>query len=124
MDSIEAQGQSERQSKHHWKSIEEFNQDPKLAEAFEKEFMSTPQGEEEASEGGRDGVARRDFLKLMSAAMAMTTTACVRRPVQKIVPYSKAPEEIIPGVANYYSSSWAYSEKASDWSSRLVKVAH
>src|SRR5690606_29706697 len=27
-------------------------------------------------------------------------------PAQKIVPYAKRPEEVIPGIANYYSSSF------------------
>ena len=72
-----------------------------LNEKIEEEFQSSPLAEED----GKDGWARREFLKLMGASLAMSSVACVRRPVQRIVPYSKAPLEIIPGVANHYASS-------------------
>lgn len=51
------------------------------------------------------GLGRRDFLSLMGAAAALAGTACVRRPVNKIIPYVVKPEEITPGVANYYAST-------------------
>ena len=51
------------------------------------------------------GIARRDFLTLMGASMAMASFACARRPVHKIIPYVVMPEEIIPGVPNFYAST-------------------
>jgi Fe-S-cluster-containing dehydrogenase component/anaerobic selenocysteine-containing dehydrogenase len=51
-------------------------------------------------------IHRREVLKLMSLGVLMSTVSCVRRPVQKIVPYVKRPPEIVPGVANYYTSTW------------------
>ncbi len=105
MESMETKSEVTPSKTRHWKSLEEFHNDPHLAKTFENEFMSTPAADDPDANGG---VARRDFLKLMSAALAMTSTACIRRPVQRIVPYSKAPPEIVPGVANYYSSSYAY----------------
>ena len=42
----------------------------------------------------------------MGASLAMATASCVRRPVQKIVPYNKMPEEVTLGQANYYSSAY------------------
>lgn len=81
-----------------WSSLEQYNNDPKFREIAEKEFMSSPLRE--------DGdMGRREFLKLMGASMALASTACVRRPVNKIVPYANRPVEVIPGVANYYASS-------------------
>ncbi|PWU15285.1 MAG: molybdopterin oxidoreductase [Bdellovibrio sp.] len=65
------------------------------------EFSSTP-----LKEGAEDGWARREFMKLMGASLALSTTACVRRPVQKIVPYNKQPEEVTFGVDNFYTSTW------------------
>lgn len=89
------------QPKKYWKSLEQLkNQDAFNAQA-EKEFMSSPL----QSEDGKDGVARRDFLKLMGASIALSSTACVRRPVQKIVPYAKRPENMVMGVSNWYASS-------------------
>jgi Fe-S-cluster-containing dehydrogenase component/anaerobic selenocysteine-containing dehydrogenase len=51
------------------------------------------------------GFARRDFLTLMGASMAMASFACARRPVHKIIPYVVKPEEITHGVANYYATT-------------------
>jgi molybdopterin-containing oxidoreductase family iron-sulfur binding subunit len=35
----------------------------------------------------------------------LATTACTRRPVEKIIPYANKPENVTPGVANWYASS-------------------
>ncbi len=86
----------------YWQSLEEWSKNPEFQKLAEQEFQSSPLKE---SDDG-DGVARRDFLKLMGASLALATASCVRRPVQKIVPYSKQPEEVTLGVPNYYTSSW------------------
>tara|TARA_B100001248_G_scaffold261981_1_gene255352 strand:+ start:2148 stop:5225 length:3078 start_codon:yes stop_codon:yes gene_type:complete len=86
--------------KRYWKSLEEFVDPEKFNEQAEKEFMRSPLQEDAA-----DPVARRDFLKLMGASLALASTACVRRPTQRIVPYSERPHDVIPGKANFYASS-------------------
>lgn len=85
-----------------WLSLEQYNGDPEFAKRAETEFMSSPL----RSEDGQDGVARREFLKLMGASIALATTACVRRPVQHIIPYAQAPMEVTPGIPNFYASTW------------------
>ena len=85
----------------YWKGLEQLVDSEKYNELAEKEFLNSPLERDD----GPDGVARRDFLKLMGASLAMGAAACVRRPVQKIVPYSTRPPEISPGIANYYSSA-------------------
>lgn len=85
----------------HWKSIEQLENEARFNELAEQEFQSSPL----RTEAGNDGVARRDFLKLMGASLAMSATACVRRPVEKIVPYAKRPEDLTIGVPNFYASS-------------------
>lgn len=90
-----------------WKSIEDKNDTPEFREALETEFMSSPLRAEAAKEGDNDKWARREFLKLMGASMALTTAAgCIRRPVQKLVPYTKQPEEVTLGVSNWYTSTY------------------
>lgn len=89
----------ERDTKY-WLSLEHHDQDPEFLKLAETEFQSSPlrEGDDE------DGVARRDFLKLMGASIAMASAGCIRRPVQKIVPYVKQPEEVTLGVPNYYTT--------------------
>src|SRR5271165_4488082 len=51
------------------------------------------------------GVSRRQMLKLMGASAALAgLTACTKLPTQKIVPYVRAPEEIIPGKPLFYAT--------------------
>ena len=114
----------------HWTTLEELHRDPEVARLKGEEFFDKPEpmlAEEKngsllteaagfvelavINNGGTEtGMSRRDFLKLSGAAMAFATAGCALRPAQKIVPYVKAPEEVIPGVANYYASTMAGAE--------------
>lgn len=86
----------------YWKSLDEKYQTPEFLKAIENEFLTSPL----QSEDGVDGLARRQFMKLMGASVALTAVSCVRRPVQKIIPYNKRPGDVIPDLPNYYASSW------------------
>src|SRR5690606_33617078 len=49
---------------------------------------------------------RRSFLKLMGASMGLAgLTACTRQPEEKIVPYVRAPEQMVPGKPLFYASA-------------------
>jgi MoCo/4Fe-4S cofactor protein with predicted Tat translocation signal len=98
---IAARPKVERDTRY-WNSLEQWSQDPEFQKLAEQEFMSSPLKEED----GQDGWARREFLKLMGASLALASASCIRRPVQKIVPYNKLPEEVTLGEASYYSSTW------------------
>ncbi|MFB6098708.1 MAG: hydrogenase, partial [Salinibacter sp.] len=54
------------------------------------------------------GASRRQFLQLMGAAMAMAGLAGCRRPEQKILPYTRKPETVIPGIADYYATAMPF----------------
>lgn len=86
----------------YWNSLEQWSKDPEFQKLAEQEFLNSPLQEEDRA----DGWARREFLKLMGASLALGSAGCLRRPVQKIVPYAKQPEEITLGQALYYSSTW------------------
>ena len=62
------------------------------------------------SPGGMPGddLSRRRFISLLSASatLALGTSACSSIDRGNIVPFTKRPEEIIPGVANYYASTF------------------
>jgi MoCo/4Fe-4S cofactor protein with predicted Tat translocation signal len=97
----DASVKSERDSRY-WLSLEQWSQDPDFQKLAEKEFMSSPLQESD----GEDGWARREFLKLMGASLAMASAGCIRRPVEKIVPYNKQPEEVTFDIPNFYTSTY------------------
>ena len=49
--------------------------------------------------------SRRDFLKLVGTGAAFLAAGCARKPVEKILPYVKAPEDMQPGNPVYYAST-------------------
>ncbi|HEV3060194.1 MAG TPA: TAT-variant-translocated molybdopterin oxidoreductase, partial [Vicinamibacterales bacterium] len=84
-----------------WRTLEERADDPAFQELLYNEFPS-------AIEAITDPVARRTFLKLMGASMALAgVTACTRQPVEKIVPYVRQPEELIPGKPLFFATAMA-----------------
>ncbi len=85
--------------KKYWQNINELS-----AEPLKNELQDIPGLLAEIS----DPVNRRKFLSIMGASMAMAGFAGCRRPLEHIVPYVKAPEEIIPGVANYYATTMPF----------------
>ena len=85
----------------YWENLEALQSSQSLdASNKTDEFYANPFSIRE------DPIERRDFLKLMGASLALTSISCIRRPVEKIVPYANRPEEIEPGIANYYSSTF------------------
>jgi molybdopterin-containing oxidoreductase family iron-sulfur binding subunit len=55
-----------------------------------------------------EGASRRQFLQLMGAAMAMAGLTGCRRPEEKILPYSRKPEEVIPGIPQEYATGMPF----------------
>jgi len=51
---------------------------------------------------------RRDFLKYLGfSTAAATVAASCEMPVKKAIPFVNKPENVIPGVANYYATTYA-----------------
>ncbi len=85
-----------------WKSLEEWSQSPEFLPYLHREFP------EYASEWD-NGMNRRKFLQLMGASLALAgLTACSRQPQEKLVPYVRRPEEIIPGQPIYYATTFPH----------------
>jgi molybdopterin-containing oxidoreductase family iron-sulfur binding subunit len=85
-----------------WKSLEEWSHSPDFLPYLHREFP------EYASEWD-NGISRRRFLQLMAASLAFAgLTACSRQPQEKIVPYVRRPEEIIPGKPLYYATTFSH----------------
>jgi MoCo/4Fe-4S cofactor protein with predicted Tat translocation signal len=75
--------------KTYWKSLNELAQNKEYQNFVEREF---PENATELN----DGVSRKGFLRVMGASIALAGFAACRRPVQKILPYSQQPEDIVP----------------------------
>ena len=90
----------EQQGKNYWRSLEEFVDAPEFEEFVSREF---PQH----AETWEDPVSRRSFLKLMGASLALAglSSACVIQPPEKVVPYVRQPEEIVPGKSLFYATA-------------------
>ena len=87
--------------KAYWRSLDELAQTDEFVDMVHREFP------EQAAEL-KDPVSRRNFLKLMSASLALGGfTACTIQPNEKIVPQVRAPENIIPGKPQYFASAFS-----------------
>ena len=87
------------QGKQYWKSLDELADTPGFRNWLDNEF---PEGA-----SLMDGVQRRGFLKVMAASFGLAglgMTGC-RRPEHAILPHGKSPEELIPGIPAFYSTS-------------------
>ncbi|MFB9842287.1 TAT-variant-translocated molybdopterin oxidoreductase [Mucilaginibacter ginsenosidivorans] len=95
-------------NKKYWKGLEELNNEPEFVEKNKHEFAEPIPIEEVLSGGGLMGkTPRRDFLKALGFGVgAVTLAACQKVPVHKSIPYLIKPEEVTPGVANYYVSTY------------------
>src|SRR5688500_2637351 len=95
-------------NKKYWKGLEELQKTPEFVEKNKNEFAESLPIEEVLNEAGLKTVTpRRDFLKALGFGVgAVSLAACQTAPVHKSIPYVVKPEEVTPGVANYYVSSF------------------
>jgi MoCo/4Fe-4S cofactor protein with predicted Tat translocation signal len=98
-------------NKKYWKSVEELNENSSIVETLRNnEFVEQIPVDEFL--GDKDSLAsgstsRRDFLKYVGFSTAAASLAACEGPVVKSIPYVVQPEEIIPGVADYYATTIA-----------------
>jgi molybdopterin-containing oxidoreductase family iron-sulfur binding subunit len=96
-------------NKKYWQNFGELNQTEAFKQSSEDEFNEDLLPIEEiSSEGLLDSkTPRRDFLKYLgfSTAAAAIAASC-EMPVNRAVPYLQKPDNIIPGVANLYASTY------------------
>jgi MoCo/4Fe-4S cofactor protein with predicted Tat translocation signal len=95
-------------NKKYWKGLEELNNTPEFVEKNKHEFAEPiPIEDVLESSGLQNKTPRRSFLKAMGFGVgAVTLAACQPVPVHKSIPYLIKPEEVTPGVANFYVSSF------------------
>ena len=105
-----------------WTGIDQLAQTPEFIAIAEQEFVNSvgdetlPISEQSLSLTSN----RRDFLKYLGFGLgAATIAASCEIPVRKALPYVTKPDTIVPGVANYYASTFI---KGGDYCSILVKT--
>jgi len=110
-------------NKKYWKSVEELNDNSSIVETLRNNEFAEPIPVEEFL-GDKESLSasstsRRDFLKYVGFSTAAASLAACEGPVIKSIPYVVQPEEIIPGVADYYATTIA---DGFDFANILIKT--
>ncbi len=105
--------------KKYWQSLEDYQKiktNQEIIEKPEPEFSIEGMSPEET----KGGATRRDFLKMLGFTVggAVIAASC-ETPVRKAIPFLNQPEEITPGIANFYASTFY---DGNDYCSILVKT--
>ena len=86
-----------------WRSLDELAETDEFKDFLQHEF---PQNADQ----WLNPLGRRNFLKLMAASLALGGVAACSptRTAEKIVPYVRQPEEIVPGNPAFYASAFVF----------------
>ncbi|HVT59097.1 MAG TPA: TAT-variant-translocated molybdopterin oxidoreductase [Thermoanaerobaculia bacterium] len=101
---------AERRGPELWRSLDELAGTPEFEELLHREFprhasewVDTPKTPAELD---ASAVSRRAFLQLAGASLALAgMTGCTRQPLEKIVPYVRQPEQLIPGRPLFFATT-------------------
>jgi MoCo/4Fe-4S cofactor protein with predicted Tat translocation signal len=88
-------------NKKYWRSFEQRENSQSLDNRFRGEFR-------EGASALPSNLSRRNFLSLISASVALAGLTACRKPAEKIIPYVKAPEDIIPGITKQYATTMPF----------------
>ncbi len=110
-------------NKKYWKNEAELNPNDSIVEALKQNEFVEPIPVDDFL-GDKENLSttntnRRDFLKYVGFSTAAASLAACEGPVIKSIPYVVQPENIVPGVANYYATSIA---NGFDFASILIKT--
>ena len=87
-------------NEEYWRSLEQLAETPQFLEYLHREFPRQAADWDES-------FGRRGFLKLMAASLSLAgATGCLlHQPEQKIIPYVRQPEGIVPGDELFYATA-------------------
>ena len=94
--------------KKYWQNFGELNKSEANEKSLKDEFREELPFEELGDENIFNAkTPRRDFLKYMgfSTAAAVVAASC-EMPVRKSIPFLHKPDDMIPGISNYYASTY------------------
>src|SRR5687767_8479019 len=85
--------------KEYWRSVDEFVDTPEFEEFVKREYPVH-------SEDWDNAVSRRTFVKLMGGTLALAgLSGCVIQPPEKIVPYVRPEEDMLPGKPLFFATA-------------------
>src|SRR5215467_9685906 len=83
-----------------WRTLEEYSNFEEFQKSVHDEF---PSGATERPAW----LGRREFMSLVSASLALAgLTSCAPTVPEKIVPYVRPPEEIVPGKPLFFATAF------------------
>lgn len=92
--------------KQYWSDLQDLSNINNKVEVANDEFKEELPFDLSDSVFGAN-TPRRDFLKFLGfSTLAATIVSSCEMPVRKAIPYAIKPEDITPGVANYYASTF------------------
>ncbi|MDE3236963.1 MAG: TAT-variant-translocated molybdopterin oxidoreductase [Bacteroidota bacterium] len=99
--------------KKYWQSFGELNNTEAFQQSAKDEFREELPFEADDKGLLEAKTPRRDFLKYLgfSTAAAAVAASC-EVPVKKAIPFANKPEDIVPGVANYYATTYVQDGEA------------
>jgi molybdopterin-containing oxidoreductase family iron-sulfur binding subunit len=83
----------------YFRSQDHAEQSPAFREAFSGELPS------EVPPEVQDPLSRRSFMGILGASVALAGMAGCRRPEEKILPYTRTPEDLAIGLPTYYATA-------------------
>ena len=89
---------AQKKGREYWRSLNELANSEDFEQVIKQEFPRQA--------GLLGTLPRRDFLKVLGASLALAgLTACVPQQGERILPYAKPPEQLVPGKPLFYASS-------------------
>jgi MoCo/4Fe-4S cofactor protein with predicted Tat translocation signal len=104
-----------------WVTVEDLTSNPEFLAQQQQEFIELPivANVEKTAEEMKASTNRRDFLKYVGFGLGAATVASCEAPIKKAIPFVVKPDQIIPGVANYFASAFV---RGGDFVPVLVKT--
>ncbi|MBK9287638.1 MAG: TAT-variant-translocated molybdopterin oxidoreductase [Flavobacteriales bacterium] len=108
-------------TKRYWQELSQLDAAPQAIPGRDNEFNTPLPIDEMLADKGlaASSTGRRDFLKFLGFSLSAATLAACETPVIKSIPYLNKPEDITPGIANWYASTYY---DGADYASVLVKT--
>ena len=108
-------------SKKYWKGLDQLSENPEFVSKSNNEFAEPIPVEEFLGNSGlaNSSTSRRDFLKYVGFSLTAATLAACEAPVIKTIPYVIKPEDVTPGIPDWYASTFY---DGNDYCSVLVKT--